>query len=188
MSHRIIHDRRSFIKKALVGTAASLAGTSALGAPLIKNPGLERKLTFNNLHTGEKLTAVYWAGGNYQLEALKEIDHVLRDHRSGSSIEMDRQLFDLLFMLQRDIGLQKEFQIISGYRSPETNELLRKTGGGGVAKKSYHMLGKALDIRVPGVPLRDLQHKALRLKSGGVGYYGRSNFVHVDVGPVRHWG
>ncbi|NVK44628.1 MAG: DUF882 domain-containing protein [Oceanospirillaceae bacterium] len=187
MPHRILKSRRSFIKT-LAGTAAGLAGSSAFGAPLIKNPGLERKLTFNNLHTGEKLTAVYWAGGDYQPEVLKEIDHLLRDHRTGTSIEMDRQLFDLLYLLQRDIGLSKEFQIISGYRSPKTNELLRKQGGGGVAKKSYHMQGKALDIRVPGVPLRDVQNMALKLKSGGVGYYGKSNFVHVDVGPVRRWG
>ncbi|GGO80626.1 membrane protein [Marinobacterium nitratireducens] len=186
MPQRIIQNRRTFLKT-LAGTAMGLAGTSAIGAPLVKNPALERKLTLNNLHTGEKLTAVYWAGGDYQLEALKEIDHVLRDHRSGTSIEMDRQLFDLLYMLQRDIGLHKEFQIISGYRSPETNAKLRQQSSG-VAKKSYHMLGKALDIRVPGVPLRDLQHKALSLKSGGVGYYAKSNFIHVDVGPVRRWG
>ncbi|MFC6672401.1 DUF882 domain-containing protein [Marinobacterium aestuariivivens] len=186
MPHRIVQNRRSFIKT-LAGTAAGFAGTSAFGAPLIKNPGLERKLTLNNLHTGEKLTAVYWADGHYMPEVLKEVDHLLRDHRSDTSIEMDRQLFDLLYLLQRDIGLNKEFQVISGYRSPKTNEMLRKNGNG-VAKKSFHMQGKAIDIRVPGVPLKDVRKMALRLKSGGVGYYARSNFVHVDVGPVRHWG
>jgi uncharacterized protein YcbK (DUF882 family) len=100
---------------------------------------------------------------------------------------MDRQLCDLLYLLQRDVGLHKEFQVISGYRSPETNEMLRKQGQG-VAKKSYHMQGKAIDIRVPGIALRDVQRMALKLKAGGVGFYSRSNFLHVDVGPLRHWG
>ncbi|UTW13686.1 DUF882 domain-containing protein [Marinobacterium rhizophilum] len=186
MPHRILQNRRAFIKT-LAGAAAGLAGSGAIGAPLIKNPGLERKLTLNNMHTGEKMTAVYWADGHYMPQVLQEVDHLLRDHRTGSSIQMDRQLFDLLYLLQRDIGLHKEFQVISGYRSPETNEKLRKQGQG-VAKKSYHMQGKAIDIRVPGVALRDVQRMALKMKAGGVGFYSRSNFLHVDVGPVRHWG
>ncbi len=186
MPHRIIQNRRAFIKT-LAGAAAGLAGSGAIGAPLIKNPGLERKLTLNNMHTGEKMTAVYWADGHYMPQVLQEVDHLLRDHRNGSSIQMDRQLFDLLYLLQRDVGLHKEFQVISGYRSPETNEMLRKKGQG-VAKKSYHMQGKAIDIRVPGVPLKDVQRMALKMKAGGVGFYSRSNFLHVDVGPIRHWG
>lgn len=186
MPHRILQNRRTFIKT-LAGTAASLAGSTAFGAPLIKNPGLERKLAFNNLHTGEKLTAVYWADGEYLPHVLQEVDYLLRDYRTDTTIKMDRRLFDLLYLLQRDIGLHKEFQVISGYRSPQTNAMLRREGHG-VAKHSYHMKGMAIDIRVPGVPLRNLQHTALRMKAGGVGYYGKSNFVHVDVGPVRHWG
>ena len=178
--------RRGFLKS-LSGTALGLASASALGAraPLLASP--ERKLSFYNLHTGESLDATYWAEGHYIPDVMAEVNHLLRDHRSDTSTAMDPRLFDMLHLLQQDLGIQKQFHVISGYRSPETNAKLRKNSSS-VAKRSYHMLGKAIDIRLPGVPLKQLGSQASSLQVGGVGYYQRSNFIHVDVGPVRTWG
>jgi len=182
--------RRGFLK-VMGGTAAAVLATpsvasSKISAPLILKPELERKLVLNNLHTGEKLSAVYWADGEYQPEVMLQLNALLRDHRSNSSTEMDRRLYDLLHRLQKESGVNREFQIISAYRSPETNQMLAKRNGK-VARKSYHMKGQALDIRVPGMNLRNLHKTAVRQKLGGVGFYSRSNFIHVDVGPVRYW-
>jgi uncharacterized protein YcbK (DUF882 family) len=111
---------------------------------------------------------------------------VLRDHRTDEVAEMDPRLLDLLFNLQGKLGASTPFHVISGYRSPRSNAMLVAKGGG-VAKKSLHMQGKAIDIRLPGRELADLRKAALGLKAGGVGYYPKSDFVHVDVGRVRHW-
>lgn len=181
-----MHSRRGFLKS-LGGTALGLASASALASRVPFPSSSERKLSFYNLHTGESLESTYWADGFYIPESMKEVDHLLRDHRSNTSISMDPRLFDMLHLLQQDLGVEKQFHVISGYRSPETNEKLRKNSSK-VAKKSYHMLGKAIDIRVPGVPLKNLHTHAHSLRAGGVGYYQRSNFIHVDVGPVRAWG
>jgi uncharacterized protein YcbK (DUF882 family) len=119
-------------------------------------------------------------------ESLREINHLLRDHRTGDTVQMDRELLDLLYSLQHKVESKKEFQVISGYRSPKTNAMLRSKSSG-VAKKSLHMQGKAIDIRLPGTSLKNLRKAAVALKSGGVGYYPNSNFVHVDTGRVRYW-
>jgi uncharacterized protein YcbK (DUF882 family) len=170
-----------------------LVGCSALAGSLMVPSAFasigkqaERQLGFRHLHTGEKLKVTYWAEGEYLAEGLREIDHLLRDHRTGDSVGMDRHLLDLLFNLQTRLEREGEFQIISGYRSPKTNKMLRANTTG-VAKKSLHMQGKAIDIRLPGTELKHLRKAAIALKSGGVGYYPKSNFIHVDTGRVRYW-
>jgi len=146
----------------------------------------ERRLGFLNLHTGEKLDLPYWIEGDYLPESLAEINRVLRDHRTGAVAAIDIQLLDLLDRVKAALGTAQPFQVISGYRSPASNSLLA-TNSSGVARRSLHMEGKAIDIRIPGVPLADLRRAGLMLKGGGVGYYPGSNFVHLDVGRVRTW-
>ena len=147
----------------------------------------QRALSLRNLHTGEKLTRTYWADGEYLAEPLSDIDHLLRDHRTDEVHSIDPQLLDVLHRLQQKVGSKRSFEIISGYRSPKTNAMLRGNSNG-VAKKSLHMQGKAIDVRLPGQDLARLRQAALSLKSGGVGYYSKSNFLHMDTGRVRHWG
>ena len=145
-----------------------------------------RRAHIHNLHTGEVLDAVYWENGKYVPDALAEAMRVMRDWRNGSEHVMDPHLFDVLHGIQGKLGSGQPFQLISGYRSPETNALLHAESGQ-VASHSQHMLGKASDIRVEGVALDHLRNAALSLKAGGVGFYPVSNFVHVDVAKVRTW-
>lgn len=174
--------RRRFIRT-LLGTGAVLV-TPALQASLHRPP--DRSLAFRNLHTGESLRSTYWAEGDYLQDELKGVNQVLRDHRSGEIHPMDPRLLDLLYMVQQAVGVSGAFHIISGYRSPQTNRKLR-TSSSGVAKRSLHMQGKAIDIRLPGCELKHLRDAAVSLQAGGVGYYARSNFIHVDTGRVRRW-
>ena len=146
----------------------------------------ERTLKFDVLRTGERVVATYWRNGVYDKGALKDIDHVLRDARTGDVAPMDPNLLDLLVELHRRAGSRKAFQVISGYRSPKTNALLASASGG-VAKRSLHMDAKAIDIRLHDGALSDLRQAALGMKAGGVGYYKKSDFVHVDTGRVRQW-
>lgn len=146
----------------------------------------KRTLGFVNTHTNEKILATYWQDGVYDKGALKDINFVLRDHRTDEVARMDPQLLDLLVELHRRTGSRKAYQIISAYRSPKTNAMLAANSGG-VAKHSLHMDAKAVDIRLYDVGLKDLRDTALGMKSGGVGYYAKSDFVHVDTGRVRHW-
>lgn len=166
---------------------AALAVTSPLKGALAALPQSgTRTLAFVNTHTDEKIFAVYWRDGEYDHGALKDINYVLRDHRSGEVADMDPHLLDLLVELHRRTGSRKAYQIISGYRSPKTNAMLASASGG-VAKRSLHMEAKAVDIRLYDVKLRDLRETALGMKAGGVGYYPKSDFVHVDTGRVRCW-
>ncbi len=145
-----------------------------------------RKLSFYNTHTHERLTVIYKRDGNYIPEALKKICRILRDHRSGDIYDMDPKLMDYLYDLLTEVGNHAEVHIISGYRSPKTNNKLRKKSNG-VAKGSLHMQGKALDFRLPGTDTAVLRDKALAMKRGGVGYYRKSDFIQIDTGRVRHW-
>ena len=138
-------------------------------------------------HTGEKIDLVYANGERYLPEALGGLNRFLRDHYSGEVGQIDPQLFHLLHHVRRELGVQTPFQVISGYRSPKTNANLRNTRGGGVAKRSLHMDGQAIDVRLPGVPLADLRDAALSMRLGGVGFYPRDQFVHLDTGRVRNW-
>lgn len=178
--------RRNFLKIAS-GAALTAAAPSVLASTTLQKPQKgERILRFQNIHTGEKISTTYWADGRYIPEELASLDHVLRDHRSREVAAMDRNLYDLLYVLQQQLGNDSTYQVISGYRSPASNARLRKAGSG-VAKRSLHMRGKAVDIRLPGVELKHLRQVALNLRAGGVGYYPRSNFIHVDTGRPRFW-
>jgi uncharacterized protein YcbK (DUF882 family) len=179
--------RRGF----LIGTAVAvaMAAVPAVYARARKARGV-RALSLQNTHTGETTRVDYWIDGRYQPEALAEIDMILRDHRDNEVCSIDTRLIDLLYNVnQKTIcNSAKCFQILSGYRSPKTNRMLRRRRrGSGVAKNSLHMMGKAIDIKLPGVGNSNLFHAATAQKGGGVGYYG-SSFVHMDVGKVRTWG
>jgi len=149
-----------------------------------------RRVRFHNLHTDEKLDAVYWEQGRYVPDALHAVNTVLRDFRTGDVHMMDPALLDLLVAVSAKTETNSPFYVISGYRSPQTNAMLRDEGGAGtgVAKKSLHLEGKAIDIRLGDVALSHLHNAALSLGGGGVGYYPTSDFVHLDVGAVRQWG
>jgi len=144
-------------------------------------------VAFHNLHTGESLKAVYWDQGAYVADALNAVNHVLRDFRTGDVHPIAPRLLDVLNTLSARLETQGPFQVISGYRSPKTNAMLHQESSG-VATKSLHMQGMAIDIRAPGIQLASLHSAALSLRAGGVGYYPASDFVHMDVGPVRRWG
>jgi uncharacterized protein YcbK (DUF882 family) len=160
-------------------------------APLFPSPlawaAEARALSFHHTHTGEKLTVRYWEDGHYLPEALEQVNRFLRDHRSGQAQDIDPALLDLLNELYVASGSSGTFEVISCFRSPDTNATLRERSGG-VAKKSLHMKGKAIDIRLTDVPTQRLRDLARDLERGGVGYYRASDFVHVDTGRVRIWG
>ncbi|SMH60625.1 DUF882 domain-containing protein [Azospirillum agricola] len=176
--------RRHLLRGGLGLAAAAMLAPVEAEAALRAPP---RQLSLINLHTGERIRAEYWAKGRYLRDGMREINRLLRDHRTGAVHAIDPKLLDLVHALGRKIGNRGPIQIVSAYRSPETNAMLREADGSGVAQNSYHMQGKAIDLRVPGLGLRQLQRAALSLRAGGVGYYPDSNFIHVDVGPLRHW-
>jgi len=149
----------------------------------------EYRLRFFNTHTNERIDIVYRRGETYIQEALAKLDHYLRDVRSGTVHHFDPHLFDLLYDLTASVNdAGGEIDVICGFRTPETNEFLRsRSTNSGVAVHSLHMLAEAIDIRLSGIATAAVRDAALRLQRGGVGYYRASDFVHVDVGPVRHW-
>lgn len=170
------------------GASSAASRTPAAGASASRNANpTQYRLDLYELHTGERLNIVYRIGNHYVPGAIARLDYLLRDYRTGSIKAYDLREFDLLHdlmvRLDRPDG---EIDIVCGYRTPQTNHWLR-VHTSGVAEHSQHMLAKAIDIRVPGVPTAEVRNVALSLHRGGVGYYPRSNFVHVDVGPVRHW-
>lgn len=175
--------RRIFIKSGLVALGAAAFPSLSYASLLTDTP---RTLEMNNLHTGEVLQTEYFDGKNYQVDEFQKINQLCRDFRQNEAINMDKGLFDQLSKIQQLIGCDTQVQIISGYRSPATNSMLRGKSTG-VAKKSLHMLGKAIDFRLQGVPLAEVRKAALSLKNGGVGYYPESNFVHIDTGHFRTW-
>lgn len=177
--------RRRFLRLSGLATLASFS--PRLGLAALKNfQSPERSLSFHNTHTGESLERVYWAKGSYLPEALSDINYILRDHRSGDIKTIDARLLDLVHAIGLKLDAQEPFHIVSGYRSPRTNAFLRKCGRG-VARNSLHLYGKAVDIRLPECPLSLLRRVAMEMRGGGVGYYPRPNFVHIDVGRVRSW-
>lgn len=145
-----------------------------------------RTLNLYSINTGESLKLVYWVDGIYINSSLEEINHLLRDYRSGEVAPIDIRLLDVLYMITK-LSERERIVVVSGYRSPSTNLYLHMKKRG-VAKDSYHTLGKAVDIRVEGLSLQSLKDIALSLKAGGVGYYPRSGFVHLDTGAFRYWG
>lgn len=172
--------RRRFLQRSLL-TVASLSAPVAFA-----QTAEARSLTFVHTHTGEHLVAPYYRAGCYQAACLLDVNHFLRDFRTEEVHSIDPALLDVLFDLQVLADREATFEVISGYRSPDTNSTLRSRSSG-VASHSLHMEGKAIDIRISGFPTTKLRDHALSLKRGGVGYYAASDFVHVDTGRVRFW-
>jgi uncharacterized protein YcbK (DUF882 family) len=173
--------RRQFV-------AAVAASIPALALPrtLLARTVEPRSLKFVHTHTGERLAIEYFDAGRYLPDALGTVNHFLRDFRTGDVHPIDPELLDLLHSVTTITGTATPFQVISGYRSLATNEMLRHRSEG-VAAGSLHMKGQAIDIRLADVPLARLRAAALDVHRGGVGYYPASDFVHVDTGRVRHW-
>ncbi len=175
--------RRDFLKMTTGGVVLASTMPTFSWASLPDEP---RVLAMNNLNTGEQLETCYFDGSGYVKSELKRLDQFCRDYRRNEAFPMDRRLFDQISQIQKLIGAESEVIVISGYRSPKTNSKLRNRSSG-VAKKSLHMEGKAIDFRLDGVNLSTVRDAALSLKAGGVGYYPGSNFVHIDTGAVRSW-
>jgi uncharacterized protein YcbK (DUF882 family) len=181
--------RRDFLKRSaavasvlsvpMIGRAASAPGAGAVSMR-------DRTLRMYNTHTGETVKATYWAEGKFVPEAMIDINKLLRDHRNNKVAQIDPKLVLLLDQVSTDVKPGSVVHIISGYRSPETNQMLADTTNG-VARHSMHLDGRAIDVRMPGSSLADLKKAALRAGGGGVGYYADSQFVHMDTGRVRHW-
>jgi uncharacterized protein YcbK (DUF882 family) len=172
------------------GLAACLLLMGSAGGQHAEAVGDTRSLSLHHVHTDENLTITYKKNGQYDDEALKKINWIMRDWRKNEAVEMDRQEIDLLWEVYQEVGAKEPISIICGYRSPVTNEMLRgRSKRSGVARHSQHTLGKAIDFYIPGVPVDKLRETAMRLQGGGVGYYPTSGspFVHLDVGNVRAW-
>ena len=191
--HTPFAGRRGFLRRVLTraGDLASMSA-AAVAMPMLAQPARaatrsERRLALAHTHTGERVDLAFAVGERYLPESLATLDRFLRDHYSGEIGHIDPQLYDLLHGVQLTLGRAGAFEIISGYRCAATNERLRHSGGGGVARQSLHMEGRALDVRLPGVALADLRDAARTLRAGGVGFYARQQFVHVDTGRVRTW-
>jgi uncharacterized protein YcbK (DUF882 family) len=177
------NSRRHFL--ACLGGALAASSLVRPAAANLTSPAV-RTLAFDNLHTGERAKIAYWADGEYLPDALKEVNFILRDFRNGEIHPIDPKLLDLLNQLHFRLESAEPFEVISGYRSPATNAMLRSEGHG-TATKSLHMQGQAIDIRLTDRKLTDLHTAAVSLRAGGVGFYPSSDFVHVDVGRVRYW-
>ncbi len=159
----------------LVATPALAFGTSP-----------QRRIKFQHAHTLERLDIVYFEAGQYLPDALASVNHLLRDFRTGEQQAMDPRLLDALSFFLAQVDYRGALEVISGFRSPATNNMLRRNTNG-VAERSYHMLGKAIDVRLTSLATAKLRDAAVATKVGGVGYYPKSNFVHIDTGPVRTW-
>ena len=175
-------------RRALIASVAALVlcGVLTLSARSVGAAAEERSLDLTHTHTGEKLSIVYFRNGDYVPDALAQVNHFLRDFRTDDVTEIDPKLLDLLYDLRSVTGSTADFQIISCYRSPNTNEMLRSKSKS-VAKNSMHIKGQAIDIRLTGYSTKKLREAALKLGRGGVGYYPGSDFIHVDTGRVRRW-
>jgi uncharacterized protein YcbK (DUF882 family) len=196
--------RRSFLKLGIFGAALLalphkvIASLEEAPAPelitpgwrgeagLVLEPSEERRLHLYSTNTGETFNRVYWADGDYVPEALEEINYLLRDYRANLIKQIDPNLLDLLFHLNQKLECDSPYHVISGYRSPKTNAALRKRNRS-VARNSLHMSGMAVDLRVPDVKVKNVCNAALEMRGGGVGYYARRGFVHLDVGDFRTW-
>jgi uncharacterized protein YcbK (DUF882 family) len=182
--------RRQLMQTVVTGglgvSLARLAVAEGISAAGAAKP-VERSIELFNTHTGESASVVYKRGAEYDLAALATLKNILRDHRNGESHDMDARLYDQLHDLALAAHCEPRYEIISGYRSPESNDAMSSRPGSGVAKKSLHMQGRALDVRLRHCPCSDLRDLALAAKHGGVGYYQRSDFVHIDTGAFRTW-
>ena len=181
-------NRRSFLAlgaKAAVGLYIAQATPAWANIPssLSAKP---RTLSFYHTHTRERLDIIYAQSGEYDLDALAKINNYLRDFRTSEVHPIDPEVLDILWTIQQKMCCNNTYEVISGYRSPKTNQQLRKKSNG-VAKRSLHMKGQAIDVRITGEKTKTVRDCAISLKSGGVGYYAKSDFVHLDTGRVRSW-
>ena len=183
MNRHLHPNRRAVLRLAALAATLPWARHAAAEGAAEVDP---HALAFRNLHTGETVDVVYRADGQLDQGSLREIDWVLRDFRTGEARQIDRRLLDLLWRLRSALDTTEPYEVISGYRSPATNAMLRREGRG-VARGSLHTRAMAIDMRVPDRPLTTLRDAALALRLGGVGFYPASGFVHVDVGRVRFW-
>ncbi len=181
------NDGRRFSRRGVLALGLpALVGLTPLNVLAHAGGGRARSLMLHNVHTGEKLKTVYYVDGRYLRESLTEINWILRDWRTDEEAAIDRQVLDQLHRLQTVMNTNAPFDVISGYRSPKTNQMLRRKGRG-VAKKSLHMRGMAVDVALPGRDLRQLYRAAKSLQAGGVGIYSGPGFIHLDSGRVRSW-
>ncbi len=181
-------DKINAYRRRLLALGGVALSTSLLSFPALATLSTPRPriLTLSNLNTGESLKAEFFDGKGYIKDELTRLNHFFRDYRANKMATIDTALFDQLYRLQVLLGTKKPVQLISGYRSVDTNNDLRAHSRG-VAKKSYHTKGQAMDFHIDGVALSQVRKAALSMRAGGVGYYPRSNFVHIDTGPVRTW-
>ena len=178
-------NRRGVLKAGGGLAALAAIGVSARRACALQSPGA-RHIALENLHTSESLEVAYRHGDRYLPEALAQLRTLLRDHRTGEECSIDPALFDYLYDAALAAGVAPVFSVISGYRSPRTNEMLHERSSG-VASKSLHMEGRAIDLRLAGIDCASLAERALGMQRGGVGYYRQSDFVHLDTGRFRTW-
>ena len=181
--NRII-TRRDLLALGLVTAASTIFPLKARAVS--EKISSQKELFFYNVYTKENINTVYWKDGMYLPDELARINHIFRDIRSGKEREININLLDLLFEVKEQLKSEDPFHVMSGYRTPKSNAMLRKRKKG-VAKNSLHMYGKAVDISIPGYSLRGIRKAAMKLRAGGVGYYPRSKFLHLDVGEVRYW-
>lgn len=177
--------RRKIVQYGLGGLALIASGLASV-LPAAARETIGHEISLRNAHTGERFAGIFRIGSYYVPGAFRKINRVLRDHRTGDIHPIDPSLIDTLARIQRECKCGKDIDILSGYRSPKTNRMLRRNTSG-VARNSYHMKGQAADIRVPGSSTKKVRNTARALRVGGVGYYPRSGFVHVDTGEVRSW-
>jgi len=179
----------SAVRRRLLTAAAALCAAPLLALPRHAHAtsGVARTVSFRHTHTGESLSLAYAHGDTYLPDALARVNWFLRDFRNGESRPIDPQLLDRLHLLGELTGTRAPFDVISAYRSPATNEALQRRGGGGVASRSLHLEGRAIDVRLDDVALADLRDAATSLRAGGVGFYPESRFVHLDTGRMRRW-
>jgi uncharacterized protein YcbK (DUF882 family) len=182
--------RRQLIQTVFAaGTGITMARLAAArGEAVSETPALpERHLELHNTHTDETVSVLYRRGEDYQPRAIESLRQVMRDHRNNEAHDIDPALYDQLHELALAAHCEPRFEIISGYRSPESNASMAARPGSGVARKSLHMEGRAIDVRLHGCSCADLRDLALAAAKGGVGYYRRSDFVHIDTGRFRTW-
>jgi uncharacterized protein YcbK (DUF882 family) len=177
--------RRQFLKLSAFSTFAFLSSTIGYADNDLRG-SKEKSLTIHNPNTREALSAVYWSDGHYRNCALEKINHIMRDYHTGEITPIDVRLLDLLYELNSESGNNSPIRLISGYRSKKTNERLRRQGRS-AAKNSFHMQGMAVDFQLAGTNLHTLFKRAADKQAGGVGYYPRQSFIHIDVGPIRYW-
>jgi uncharacterized protein YcbK (DUF882 family) len=178
--------RRRFLAGLVTGAALLALRPVRTVAEVLSVGGAPREVALVHTHTNEALSVVYWQDGRYVPEALARINDVLRDWRTGDVVPIDPQLLDLLHDLARITGTRTPYHVICGYRTSQTNAMLRSRSSG-VASNSQHIQGRAIDVRLPDIPIAELRDAAIALQRGGVGYYASSDFVHLDTASVRTW-